>query len=430
MPPKKKGSGGAEKDLLAAEEVNRALILADSFDQKFGPITLECPRTLLPLVNVPMLNYTIEFLAASGIGEIFVFCCAHAAQIQEFLRNSKWSRTPGLTVRTVVGLTSRSVGDALREMDTNGLLQGDFVLVSGDVVSNMRLDKVLAAHKERRVKDKNCIMTIVLNKARSSLPGRGSEEEDLVVGIERPSGRLVYFDTELQTRAAKLELEVVKEHQQLQFRYDLTDCRIDICSPEVLMAFADNFDYQQLRADFVRGIISSDVTGEKIFTHVIDGEYAARVKGLDAYDAVSKDIIHRWAYPMVPDNNFLGDSSYCLSRNMNYKEANVSLSRTSKVGPETVIGEGSSIGPSSSIKQTMIGRNCRIGARCELRGCYIWNAHLYRNVFVVKLALEHNTISAPSQRCRIHALTNLGSSIMFKSSEIDRLIAPPPKLEP
>jgi translation initiation factor eIF-2B subunit epsilon len=41
---------------------------------------------LLPLVNIPMIDYTLEFLVAGGVQEIFVFCCAHAAQISEYLK--------------------------------------------------------------------------------------------------------------------------------------------------------------------------------------------------------------------------------------------------------------------------------------------------------------------------------------------------------
>jgi hypothetical protein len=43
--------------------------------------------------------------------------------------------------------SSMSAGDALREMYNSGLLKHDFILVSGDVVSNMKLDRVLAAHR-------------------------------------------------------------------------------------------------------------------------------------------------------------------------------------------------------------------------------------------------------------------------------------------
>jgi hypothetical protein len=33
------------------------------------------------------------------------------------------------------------------------------------------------------------------------------------------------------------------------------------------------------------------------------GEYAARVHNLRSYDAVSRDLLARWAYPFVPDTN-------------------------------------------------------------------------------------------------------------------------------
>ena len=44
-----------------------------------------CLQCLLPLVNVPLLDYTLELLGSSGIQHIIVFCCAHAAQIKEHL---------------------------------------------------------------------------------------------------------------------------------------------------------------------------------------------------------------------------------------------------------------------------------------------------------------------------------------------------------
>jgi translation initiation factor eIF-2B subunit epsilon len=54
-------------------------------------------QVLLPLVNVPMLNYTLEWLASAGVEEAFVFCCAHAAQVRPCLhRAATWlsSGTP------------------------------------------------------------------------------------------------------------------------------------------------------------------------------------------------------------------------------------------------------------------------------------------------------------------------------------------------
>ena len=48
----------------------QAILLADSFKQTFRPMTFESPKALMPLVNVPMIMYTIEFLAQNGVEEV------------------------------------------------------------------------------------------------------------------------------------------------------------------------------------------------------------------------------------------------------------------------------------------------------------------------------------------------------------------------
>jgi hypothetical protein len=55
----------------------------------------------------------------------------------------------------------------------------------------------------------------------------------------------------------------------LQVRTDLLDTNISICSPEVLMMFSDNFDYQTLKRDFVVGTLSEEELGKKIYLHVL-----------------------------------------------------------------------------------------------------------------------------------------------------------------
>eukprot|EP01042_Synura_sphagnicola_P011990 gene11990-15278_t len=97
------------------EQKLQAIILADSFSKTFRPVTLECPKVLLPLANVPMLDYTIEFLSQNGVEEIFIFCVWHADQVEEYIRNSRWNDI--VTTQWISSSSCSSAGDALREID-------------------------------------------------------------------------------------------------------------------------------------------------------------------------------------------------------------------------------------------------------------------------------------------------------------------------
>jgi len=60
----------------------QALIIADSFDYKFGPLdNIKTPKCLFPLANVPNLHYVIEFLIMNQIKEIIIASSQHRNKI-------------------------------------------------------------------------------------------------------------------------------------------------------------------------------------------------------------------------------------------------------------------------------------------------------------------------------------------------------------
>jgi translation initiation factor eIF-2B subunit epsilon len=69
MGAKGKGGGGPPEK-LEGRNVLQAVLLADSFTQRFRPISVERPKMLLPLVNVPMIEYTLEWLATNKVQEV------------------------------------------------------------------------------------------------------------------------------------------------------------------------------------------------------------------------------------------------------------------------------------------------------------------------------------------------------------------------
>lgn len=131
--------------------------------------------------------------------EVFIFCTAHAKQIEQYLKyvstlstclivpiiskpissnynsysQSRWRKThTPFIIHTIQASECTSVGDALRELDAHQLITTDFILVNGDVVSNMNLSKALEAHRALKKVDKNAIMTMVLKEASAFHPSR------------------------------------------------------------------------------------------------------------------------------------------------------------------------------------------------------------------------------------------------------------------
>ncbi|TFY83054.1 hypothetical protein EWM64_g960, partial [Hericium alpestre] len=329
MPPK--ASVGKEKLVDEDEEPLQAVILADSFNNRFKPLTTNKPRCLLPICNAPLLDWTLESLALAGVQEIFVICRSHADQVKAAIQNSRWANpASGLKITPI--LTAKqtfSPGDALRDIYTHGIIQSDFVLVYGDLVSNIRIDDVVRAHKERRRTNKDAIMTMVVKEA--SLAHRTRSPGDSAVYVlDRETAECLHYEPVTgypPKKVVRIPREIMKEHSDIEIRHDFIDCAIDICSVEVPSLFQDNFDYGDIRRDFVHGVLTSDLLVKNIYCYIAKEGYAARVKDTRSYDAVSKDILSRWTFPLVPDDNYPGDTAYEHLRGNKYVAADVVLSR-------------------------------------------------------------------------------------------------------
>lgn len=61
-----------------------------------------------------------------------------------------------------------------------------------------------------------------------------------------------------------INVGLLNKHSSIQIRADLIDCQIDICSPEVPILFTENFDYQDIRQEFLRGILESDLLNKSV----------------------------------------------------------------------------------------------------------------------------------------------------------------------
>jgi translation initiation factor eIF-2B subunit epsilon len=329
---------------------------------------------------------------------------------------SKWySLSSPFSKLELIRSTSNSIGDAMRDLDSRRILVSDFLLVYGDVVSNLPLEPALTAHRARRATDKNAIMTMVLREAGTTHRTKAQGTCPVFV-IDPSKNRCLHFE-QMPNREQKKFLSVepgfLSSHQEIEVRQDLIDCGIDICTPDVLVLWSDNFDFQAPRKGFLHSVLKDyELNGKTIHTHIVTEHYAARVRNLHAYDSVSKDIVSRWAYPLCPDSNLLVSQSYRLQKGNIYKEEGVILARSCVINRRTVVGQGSSIGDGSVISNSIIGRGCVIGRNVTIDGAYIWDHATIGDGSTVRQAIIA-TEAAVGKNCKIEpgALISYGVKI-------------------
>ncbi|KAK8125949.1 translation initiation factor eIF-2B subunit epsilon [Apiospora kogelbergensis] len=387
------------------EDVLQAVIIADSFQTRFRPFTLEKPRCLLPLANTPLLEYTLEFLAMNGVQEVFIYASSFQEQIESYIRQSRWtpiSRScPFSTVDFIRVADARSVGDFLRDLDKRGLIEGDFVLVHGDLVSNISLDGALSAHRARKEANRDSIMTMVLREGgedehRSKVNGISP-----VFAVDPLAKRCLHYEemNPLQSdHYIELDTDLLKQ-PELEIRSDLIDAQIDICTPDVLALWSESFDYELPRANYLHGVLKDyELNGKMIHTEIVS----------EGLRCASDE------FPNLRENNV-------------YREDEVTINDGCDIS-NAVIGQDTVVGFESIIENSIIGRNCKIGKGVRITNSIIWEDVAIDDNAVVEhsIVAEFTTIgknSCLSAGCLIGSGVAVGEGINVPSSSIISVIS-------
>ncbi|KAF6805347.1 translation initiation factor eif-2b epsilon [Colletotrichum sojae] len=418
---KKSGKAGAEGK---REDVLQAVVITDSFQDRFAPFSVEKPRCLLPLANTPLIDYTLEFLAMNGVQEVFIYCGSHSEQIENYINTSRFSplsiRTPFTSLQFIRVSDARSIGDFLRDLDGRGIMDGDFILVHGDLVSNIPLDKALAAHKARKEAAATNIMTVVLRS--------GGEEEhrskpngvNPIFVMDTKTKRCLHYDETHPLQSdhyMTLDPAVVDElSTDFEIRGDLIDAGIDICTPEVLALWSESFDYELPRRNFLHGVLKDwELNGKAIYAEVLEDGYAARANNLQMYESVSRDVLGRWTFPFVPDCNVIPGQTYkMMSGGVSIEDGTV-LAPDSSLA-RSILGQGTSVGAGSRVTDSIIGRRCKIGKNVRIENSFIWDdAVVEDNAVVTRSILADSSVVGKGASVDAGSLLSYGVAISDKT---------------
>jgi translation initiation factor eIF-2B subunit epsilon len=413
--PKKKGGEQDDGSTAKREDPLQAVLLADAFVASFRPLSLDRPPVLSPLNNVTLLDYALDFLAGSGVAQLFVVC--RSDQVAKYLDSPTASyHTPRMQITVIQDANLSNAGDALRELDRRDLIQSDpFILMFGDTVTNVDLSVAIATHKARHKKDPTAIMTICLKPVGASEIQEGAQgtcvhhssiracTEDLVVGIDaQQDNRILLYDDHPTSATVALPCSFFSAHSEVDVHFDLMDCGIDLCSPDVLARFQDEFDYGDIRRHFVANSVAEEEEGlqNKIYAHILNkSEYAARVTDFATYAAVSRDVLRRWCWPIVPDNlpeGYKKAYRYVMQRHYMYyeqKNGKTQVGRGTIIRGTGMMGAGCSVGETCSIEQTVVGHGCQIGSKATILGSILWdNVEVESGVTIVESILANDVV--------------------------------------
>jgi mannose-1-phosphate guanylyltransferase len=170
----------------------KALILAGGFGTRLRPLSCTRPKLLFPIANKPLLDLTLERLAANGIDESVLAVNFMAEALERHCGNTKHGIR--LHYSKDMPLTPKTAGSSQGALGTGGpvkqaqKLLGDkepFLVLNGDILTNADYSRIVHEHEEN-----NGIATIALRRVED--PSRYgvvemNEKKHIIRFTEKPS---------------------------------------------------------------------------------------------------------------------------------------------------------------------------------------------------------------------------------------------------
>jgi mannose-1-phosphate guanylyltransferase/phosphomannomutase len=333
----------------------KAVIMAGGEGTRLRPLTSNQPKPLMPLANRPMMEHVIRLLKRHGLDDIVVTLAFLPQTIRSYFGDGAefGVKLAYATEETPLG-TAGSVRNARAQLDDT------FLVISGDVLTDVDLTEVVKYHR-----DHSALATIALKSMENPLEfGIVITRDDGSIErfLEKPTWGQVFSDT-VNTGIYVLEPEVfdyIPEGESIDFSQDvfphlladgkpLFGCAVDGYWEDVGTLEA----YLGAHRDVLDGKVALDLPGFRVAKGVWLGEGsevdpAARIDG----PAVIGD------YCKVEAGAHLGEYTVLGSNVMVRHDA--SLQRT-------VVHDNAYISPGVRLRGTVVGRSSDLKsfARCE-----------------------------------------------------------------
>ena len=120
----------------------KAVIMAGGKGTRIRPLTTIRPKPMVPVVNRPLIDYVIETIKKSKVKEIIVTLNYFQSHIKAHLKQND------LNIRYLV--EKRPMGTAGGVMNALKYIDDTFFVLSGDVLIDLDLNKLLEFHRKKK----------------------------------------------------------------------------------------------------------------------------------------------------------------------------------------------------------------------------------------------------------------------------------------
>jgi mannose-1-phosphate guanylyltransferase len=301
----------------------QALVLAGGEGTRLRPLTSTIPKPVVPLVDRPHLAFQLEWLRAHGIDDVILGCGHLASGVRSVLGDG--SRL-GMRLRYVEEPEPLGTGGALKFAED--LLDERFLMLNGDVLSDMDLSAQIAQH-ERVGARATLGLVPVEDPSRYGLVRLGAHGE-VSEFVEKPAPDEIDTNT-ISAGAYVLERSV-----------------LDLLEPG--------------RPASIERDVFPRLVGHGLHAAVHDA-YWKDVGTPQSYLEATFDILDgtvRTSFRARDDHTHIGEG--CR------------IDPSARIGVHTVLGDGVEVGETAVIERAVVLAGSRIGAGCVLTGCIVSGA--------------------------------------------------------
>jgi len=376
----------------------KAVIMAGGEGTRLRPLTANWPKPMLPVANKPMMEHILKLLKKHGFNEIIVTVAYMANAIRTYFGDGS---DFGVTI--TYATEQVPLGTAGSVLNAKNALNETFLVISGDVLTDVNLTKMVEFHKE-----KQSIVTIGLARRENPVEfGIVICDSDCKVEkfLEKPSWGQVFSDT-VNTGIYILEPEI--------FNYIEPDQAVDFSANVFPLILQDK---------------------KPIYGCILDG-YWEDVGTLEAYLTAHSDVlagkvnIEFSGFELRPGVR-IGqateiDPSAQIYGNVAIGD-NCKIGTSARIGPDTVLGNNVRVSEGAVIERSVVYDNCFLGRQVALRSVILGrscdvrnNAYLDEGVVVGEgchigagALIEHGVKIYPHKLVEAGAVVN--SSIVWES---------------